>query len=232
MVMAGWVGDTEGITLANINLGLVKYDRGDYESARISLEKARAVAGKIGHRFYLGLACMYLGRLESAFEEYQRAIEKLNESMQIFEELDAQDNLIDAMCYLAECYLDWGDIENAIHWSEMSRDALTSGGSEPMGDSVQAGRVLRLQGAINRKRGKLDLADQNLQESANIFSATLEKLESARTAYELGLLALEVNKPEAADEYFGQAKEIFSEVGADKELLRVETDLEILKVHG
>jgi tetratricopeptide (TPR) repeat protein len=152
--------------------------------------------------------------------------------MQIFEELDAQDNLIDAMCYLAECYLDWGDIENAIHWSKMSRDGLTSGGSEPMGDSVQAGRVLRLQGAINRKRGNIDLAQHNLQESAIIFSAALEKLESARTAYELGLLALDMNDLKAADEYFEQAKAVYFEVGADRELLRVATDLDRIKVHG
>ena len=169
---------------------------------------------------------------EFASGEFSHAVEMLLESKQLFEELGAQDNLIDAMCYLAEGYLDWGEIENSIHWSEKSWGALTGDGSDPTGDSVQEGRVLRLQGAINRKQGRLDQAQQRLQESAKIFSAALEKLESARTAYQLGLLSLDLDDPRAADEFFEQAKEIFSEVGAEKELLRVETDLSRIKVLG
>ncbi len=224
------VGDTEGITLANINLGLVKYDLGEYESAGVHLEKAQAVAGKIGHRFYLGLANMYLGRLETASGRYNRSVELLDESLKIFEELGAQDNLIDAMCYLAECYLAWGQLEKSIQWSEEAWEALTGDGAGLAEDSVQAGRVLRLQGSIARQEGDLDLADQNLLYSAEIFSAALEKLESARTAYELGLLALDLNDSERANGYFSQAREIFTEVGANKELQRVEADLGKIKV--
>ena len=226
------VGDTEGITLANINLGLVKHDRGEYESARTNLQKASTVADKIGHRFYLGLASMYLGRLETVFDNFPRAVDTLQESIQIFEELGAQDNLIDASCYLAECYLAWGDIENSIHWSDRSWGGLNKDGSDLTGDSVQAGRVLRLQGAINREQDELNLAQQKLQESASIFSAALEKLESARTAYEQGMLALVLNDLAAADDYFNYAKEVFSEVGADAELQRVEFNLREITIHG
>jgi predicted ATPase/class 3 adenylate cyclase len=226
------VGDTEGITLANINLGLVKYDLGQYESAGVHLDKARAVAGKIGHRFYLGLANMYLGRLETAFGEYERAIGFLEESLQIFEELEAQDNLIDAMCYLAECYLAREQLEQSIQWSERAWERLTGDGTELEEASVQAGRVLRLQGAIARQEGNLEHANQSLQDSARIFGAALEKLESARTAYELGLLALDLNDPERAFAHFNQAREIFAEVGAVKEKQRVETDLGKIKVQG
>ena len=87
-----------------------------------------------------------------------------------------------------------------------------------------------MQGSIARQEGDLDLADQNLLYSAEIFSATLEKLESARTAYELGLLALDLNDSERANGYFSQAREIFTEVGANKELQRVEADLGKIKV--
>ena len=224
------VGDTEGITLANINLGLVKYDLGQYESAEVHLEKARAVAGKIGHRFYLGLANKYLGRLETAFGAYERAVEFLEESLQIFEELEAQDNRIDAMCYLAECYLAWEHLEESVKWSGQAWKALTGNGAALEGDSVQAGRVLRLQGAIARQEGNLDLAENRLQDSAKIFGAALEKLELARTVYELGLLALDLNNHDRANEFFIQAREIYAEVGAVKELQRVEADLGKIKV--
>jgi len=216
------VGDTEGITLANINLGLVKYDLGDYESSGTHLEKAQAVAEKIGHRFYLGLAVMYLGRLQTAQGGYKEAVDYLDESMQIFEELGAQDNLIDAMCYLAENYLIWGDLESSIQWSENARQSMTDKLAE---DSVQAGRVLRIQGAIARLEGDHEQARRSLLESAQIFNAAYEKLESARTAYELGLLAIEMGDNDDAEGYFHEAKSIFSEVGATKELGRVESGM-------
>jgi predicted ATPase/class 3 adenylate cyclase len=224
------IGDTEGITLANINLGLVKYDLGDYESAGVYLERARGVAEKIGHRFYLGLANMYLGRLETALKGYERAVGLLDESLQIFEELGAEDNLIDAMCYLAENYLAWGNLADSIQWSERAYSALTGDGAEQVGDSVQAGRVLRVQGAIARLQGNLEHADQFLLESAKIFSAALEKLESARTAYELGLLAMDLNETGRAQEYFNQAREIYTDVGAKMELQRVDTGLSKIAV--
>ena len=214
------VGDTEGIALANINLGLVKFDQGDYESAGAHLKNARAVADKIGHRFYLGLADMYLGRLETALGEYESAVDLLDESVQIFTELGAEDNLIDAMCYKAENYLAWGEVEDSIQWSEKARHGLTGKLAE---DSVQAGRVLRLQGSIARRQGDLKRAELALMESAQIFGAAYEKLESARTAFELGLLAQDLNDSESAQDSFNEARVIFTEVGAEKELHRVET---------
>ncbi len=226
------VGDAEGITLANINLGLVKHDRGDYEAARTNLEKACVLANKIGHRFYLGLTRMYLGRLETALENFPQAVDSLQESIKVFGDLGAQDNLIDAMCYLAECYFAWGDNENSIYWSDQSWQGLTKDELDPTGESVQAGRILRLQGAINREQGNLDLAQRKLRDSIDIFSAALEKLELARTAYEQGLLAIELNELESADEYFNRSKEIFLEAGADAELQKVEINLSRIRVHG
>ncbi len=224
------VGDTEGIALANINLGLVKYDLGEYESAELYLEKASSVAGKIGHRFYLGLAKMYLGRLATACEEFERAVGLLEFSLQIFDELGAEDNLIDAMCYLAENYLSWGNLGDAIQWSQKANSALTEDGKEPVGDSVQAGRVLRVHGAISRLEGKLEQADKSLLESQEIFGAALEKLELARTSFELGLLAIDMKDYECAQKYFKHAKEIFSKVGAKKELERVDAKFEMIVI--
>jgi hypothetical protein len=62
-----------------------------------------------------------------------------------------------------------------------------------------------------------------LLESAQIFGAAYEKLESARTAFELGLLAQDLNDSESAQDSFNEARVIFTEVGAEKELHRVET---------
>ncbi len=216
------VGDTEGIALANINLGLVKYDLGDYESAQVHLEKAVSVSERIGHRFYLGLGEMYLGRLESAQGKFEHADGLLDQSQVIFDELGAQDNLVDAYCYRSENNLAWGNIESAAHWCEVAKSHLSLEGGELAGDSVQSGRVLRLQGSLARIQGDLEQADHYLQESADVFQLAMEKLESARTAYEMGLLAIASGKPGAAQDHFEQARDIFIDVGAQKEVERVD----------
>ncbi len=220
------VGDTEGIALANINLGLVKFDLGDFETAKEHLEKAVSISQRIGHRFYLGLASMYLGRLESSQGGYERADELLAHSQEIFEELGAQDNLVDAFCYRSENYLAWGNFGSAAHWCRIARSKLAIDGGELASDSVQSGRVLRLQGSLARIQGELNQSGYYLQESADIFQQAMEKLESARTAYELGLLELDRGKPGRAALCFEQAREIFIEVGAQKELERVDSQLE------
>jgi tetratricopeptide (TPR) repeat protein len=129
-----------------------------------------------------------------------------------------------------ENYIAWGKLAVSIQWSERANSALTGDGAGPVGDSVQAGRVLRVQGAIARLQGNLELAGQFLLDSAEIFSAALEKLESARTAYELALLANDVNETERAQEYFNQAREIYIDVGAKMELQRVDTGLQNIAV--
>jgi len=220
------VGDTEGIALANINLGLVKFDLGDYESAQVHLEKAVLVSDSIGHRFYLGLADMYLGRLESAQGGYQRAEDLLAESQEIFEELGAMDNLMDAQCYRADNFLAWGDIPGAVRWCEEARENLAQDSSELAVNSVQSGRVLRLQGSLARIQGELDQSAKYLQESAEVFRLAEEKLESARTSFELGLLAQEQGQLEEAQEYFELARTVFIDVGARKEAQRVDLHLQ------
>jgi len=224
------VGDTEGIALANINLGLVKYDLGEYKTAQEHLTKAVSVSQKIGHRFYLGLANMYLGHLESAIGNFDQADQLLAQSQVIFEELGAQDNLVDAHCYRSENYLAWGDFEKAAHWCSVARAGLAVDGGELANDSVQSGRVLRLLGSLARIQGQLGRSGGFLQQSADIFQQAMEKIESARTAYELGLLELERGKPGKAHEYFLQARETFIEVGAQKELARVESQLETIPI--
>ena len=218
------LGDAEGIALANINTGLVNFDRGNFEAAKTHLETGFALAEQIGHRFYLGLARMYLGRLSGSLGQYRVAENQLQECMHVFEELGAQDNLIDAATYLAENYLAQGDFERSMNWAVKSLDLIRDNGNHG-GGSVQYGRILRLQGAISWRRGDMEGAHQMLEESAALFHASYEKLEAARSEFELGLLASTQGDSLRGRGHFQEARMIFGQLGADKELQRVEQAL-------
>ena len=222
------IGDAEGIALSFTNLGLVQYDRGDFDSAETSLHKSLAVSQQIGHRFYRGRALMYLGRLKAAQGQYEQAETYLNESVQILEELGAQDDLIDAGYYAAENCVYQMDLDRAHRWIDRSFEILKNIDKGALSGSVQHGRLLRLQGAIARIQGEYHLAEELLHESADIFSASYERLEAAKTILELGNLARCMDKFLEARKNFQEARILFYQFGAEKYLKRAEEALKQL----
>ena len=216
------IGDAEGIALSYTNLGLVQLDRGDFQNAEGNLVKARATAEQIGHRYYQGLALMYLGHLGTIQFEFLAAEDMLLQSLSIFKELSATDQLIDAAYYLGENCFVQGDVEGALRWVDQARESIESSDGEKIASSVQQGRILRLQGAIARLQGDLDRSEEMLLESATIFGASSEPLESARTFFEIGLLARMQNEHIRARQHFQEARLIFLQIGASFDLRNVE----------
>ena len=222
------IGDAEGITISYINLGLVQLDRGDLSASEINLLRGAASAEQIGHRFYHGQALMYLGRLRTAQGQAEESERFLRKSLRIFEELNAQDNLIDAVYYLGENSIIQGDLSEASEWARKAGRFLNDLQGEEKAISVQRGRVLRLEGAIARMNGEVGQAERLLQESAEIFNASYERLEWARTALELGLLAISQHDSRLARQHFQEARAIFALIGAKVDLKRAEEAFPIL----
>lgn len=215
------VGDAEGITLANINIGLVKFDRGDLPSAEAFLEKARAKAERIGHRFYLALACLYLGRLKTALDRFTDSDQLLKFSLHEFDDLGSKDNLIDAMQYIAENYLAWGDLSAAEEWLLRIRQVIGSSQNTPSAATVQLGRLLRLEGTLARYQGSTDRAITTLLQSKAILETANEKLEAGRTCFELGCANLLQGRTFQAFRYFNEARSIFQQLGAERDMAKV-----------
>jgi len=222
------IGDAEGIALSFTNLGLVQYDRGDFDSAEANLNKSLAVTEQIGHRFYRGRALMYLGRLRTAQGNFGQAEKLLSESIQILEELGAQDDLVDAGYYAAENCFAQVDLDCALSWINESLEMMKDIDKEGLGASVQRGRLLRLRGAIARVQGEYQSAEELLNESANIFSASYERLEAAKTVLELGNLAYCQDNILEARQHFQEARLLFYQFGAEKYLKLAEKTLEQL----
>ncbi|HZD55555.1 MAG TPA: tetratricopeptide repeat protein [Anaerolineales bacterium] len=223
------IEDAEGIALAYTNLGLVQFDRGMLELAESNFRKSVLAAGQIGHRFYRGRALMYMGRLRTAQGQYGRADQLLIESISILEDLGAQDDLIDAAYYMGENYFAQGDLINATQWLDQAREIMKNEGESGLSLFVQRGRLLRLEGSMAGVRGDWRNAKRLLLESASIFHASYERLESAKTALELGFLARTQKKFLEARQYFQEARLIFKQLGAEISLQRAEQALKHLK---
>jgi predicted ATPase len=221
------IGDAEGITLSYINLGLVQLDRGNLPAAEENLVIGSTSAEQIGHRFYHGLALMYLGRLKTAQGLTGMSEQFLRDCLEVFTELNARDHIVDTFYYLGENSFNHEDLSGASEWVRRASKLLDDLKVEDKVVSVQRGRVLRLHGAIARKKGKVEQAENLLHESASIFNASDERLEWARTAYEQGLLEVTKQDLQEARSLFKEAKAIFIQIGASLDLARVEDAMQI-----
>lgn len=222
------IEDAEGIALAYTNLGLVHFDRGMLELAESNFNKSIFAAGQIGHRFYRGRALMYMGRLRTAQGQYKEADELLVESISVLDELGAQDDLIDSAYYLGENCFAQGDLVNAMEWLDKARAIMENEITSDLSLSVQRGRLLRLEGSMARVQGEWRNAKRLLLESASIFHASYERLESAKTALELGFLAHAQKNILEARHYFQEARLIFKQLGAETSLKKTEQALKHL----
>jgi tetratricopeptide (TPR) repeat protein len=215
------LGDAEGIALTAINAGLMKCERGEFHLAADFLDKGFQAANQIGHRFYIGLARMYMGRLHSMIGEYNQAREALSESIAVFEEIGARDNIIDATIYLGENDLLRDEVQAAQESTTQVIKLISEDQEKPALPSVQYGRVIRLKGVIHRYKREFESASQLIRSSAKVFEESNEQLELARSIFELGLLAEAGGNSRAAREYFRRARTLFSLLGADLDLARL-----------
>lgn len=228
IVLLERIGDAEGIALTYTNLGLVQFDRGRFDLAEENLNRSLQLADQIGHRFYRGRALMYIGRLNTAKRKYAQSEKLLQESMSILEELGAQDNLIDAAYYRAENCIAQGKIECGLEWINKSFEFMRLEEGEEPAVAVHHGRLLRLQGCVARLNSDWSAARSFLLESAAILHASYERMESAKTALELGYLARSQNNYLEARQYFQEAKLIFKQLGADLYLEKAEEGLQLI----
>ena len=216
------IGDAEGIALAYTNLGLVQFDQGRFEMAEANLERSLRAANQIGHRFYGARALMYLGRLKTALGQFLQAQQLLDESISVLEELGAQEDVIDALYYQGENSFGLGDLDSALELLRRSDAIMHMEAEEKLPLSAQRGRLLRLQGAVARLKGEWKKSKELLLESAAIFNSSDERLESAKTALELGYLIQAQNNRLEARQYFQEARLIFKQLGAEHNLRKTE----------
>ena len=215
------LGDAEGISLTSINVGLMKCERGEFQSAADFLDRGFQAANQIGHRFYIGLARMYMGRLQSMLGEYDLANKALRESIAVFEEIGARDNIVDATIYLGENDLLRDEVDAALDSATLVGTLISVGQGKSALPSVQYGRVIRLKGVIHRHMGEFESASKLIRASAKVFEESNEQLELARSIFELGQLADAGGNSKAAREYFRRARTLFSLLGADLDLSRL-----------
>ena len=223
------LGDAEGIIDLHGNLGLLEMDRGNIDQALSHLTEALQTAQQIGHNFIAAMTTMYFTQLFICTEEWSKAYDYGNRSLNAFKEIAAIDELVNVYTMIGMACLGLNNVEAAEHWGHEAISFWQSLNLNDEQDEKTApvhlddhGRTLRLLGEINRARQQFNQAEKELQDSIQIFSKLSDQLELGRSTVALAKVKADQKKMAETRVLMNEARLIFKQLGASLDLRKLE----------
>ena len=223
------LGDAEGIIDLHGNLGLLEMDRGNIDQALDQLTKAMQIAQQIGHHYIVAMTTMYFTQLFICTEEWEKAYEYGNRSLNAFKEINALDELINVYTMIGIACLGLDQVDSAEQWVQEAMNYWKSLNASPEPDKTAPvhldahGRTLRLFGEINRVRQEFTQAENALHESIQIFTKLSDQLELGRSTVALARAKADQKQMTEARVLLNEARLIFRQLGANLDLRKLET---------
>jgi predicted ATPase len=216
-------GDIEGLIDVQGNLGLLHLDRGSIAEANVHFQASLAKARQIGHNYIVAMTLMYISRMYMALEEWKTSHDYAQQSLNAFEALGAQDELLDVFNLLGQSCLGMGDLTQAAAWAEKALQVMPrqADGSLDL-RTDDAGRTLRFLGELCRKKQELDEADHMFKASLELFTRLGNSLEQARTMIAQAGLTVDRGDLAASRVLLNEARLILRALGANLDLQRLE----------
>jgi tetratricopeptide (TPR) repeat protein len=171
-----------------------------------------------------GRAVLYDCRLHLARSDWETARLSALRYLEGFRTVGVGGDLFYAYLYLGQAEFGRGDFEEAEKWCRLALEAarlLAQEGKIP-DQSNERGAVLRLLGSLALASGHFAQAGSFLKESAAIFASRQNRLEQGRTFLAQASLAAARGDFTAADASIGQARVLFKQLGAKRDLRELE----------
>ena len=217
------IGDVEGEAIAHTNMGNVYIDTGEWDRAERNLQHSFEIAQRIANPYEKAQANMNLGRLYLRKGEYERARRYLDTALTLYAQVgaSANPNVIDAYWLQGTLHLEQGQIQEALEWRSKSYTLLSETSGEEDGESPEWGRYHQLSGRAVLTRGQVDQALEHLTRAKAIFESNKSHAEAGRTSYWLAQALMRADDLPGAIEELRKARDIFRELGATDDLVRV-----------
>lgn len=215
------LGDVEAQIQLQGNISLLLIDRGELDEAERYLLESLRRADAIGHSFLKGTTYLYLSRYWLARKDWESALASANNSLEIFNAIGAQDNLLSAWWCLGEAYLGQKELDAAQENCQRALGLLDLRGTKNLVPTQERGQLLRLLGKIARERDQLDLARQYMEQSLGQFKALNDQLEVARTYVEIARTEKLTGQILEVKTFLELGQEIFEQFGAGLDLAEI-----------
>jgi class 3 adenylate cyclase/predicted ATPase len=221
------IGDTEGTAIAHTNIGNVYIDLGAWDKAESNLMRSYEIAQQIANPYERAQANMNLGRIYLLQKKWEKAQQYLDRAIGLFNQVgtSGNPNVADAYGLQALLYLEQGQLDEASSWSQRNYEELQAGSGQQAGESPEWGRYQRLRGRINLVQGHFEEAIGRFHKAIAIFEINRSSAEVGRTAYWLARAYADSGRPMQARTQLIDARALFQQLGAQRELARAEEAL-------
>ena len=194
-------GETRVVALVDYSLGYLALQRSEYGPAYSCLDAARGAFEALGDTRYLALCHLDLAELLIEINSFVRARQQARMARALFEELGQRYESAKATLFLAVAALGEGAPDRAADLIGESARAFRQEGNR-----VAEAHCELFAGELERRGGKLRIAERRLARAEERFAAEHLKLKAAAAALRRAALAVEEHEPARAGAHLGRAR--------------------------
>ena len=213
------LGDRSGMASSWGVLGDIERKRGNWDEAERLFRQSLELQTELGDRSGMATSWGVLGDIERNRGNWDEAERLYRQCLEIETELGDRSGM-------ASCWGVLGDIERKRgNWDEaeqLFKQKLEMG--QELGDTLGTAGAVAYLGENELSRGDLEKAEQFLSDALQ----TMEKLGStdliARLNFDLAQLWQRRNNPDRAQHHYTIARDLYTQLGAAKDLERIETE--------
>ncbi|MEM3397277.1 MAG: tetratricopeptide repeat protein [Thermoplasmata archaeon] len=210
------VGDLRRLGTMFIEIGNIYGDKGNASKCEEYYIKAIEELKKVNDLNELARAHNNLGDLYLQEGNYPKAIENFEKSREYAEKIGNIDWIGWAFFNMAEVYIRTGEIQKAKVCNTRAKHLM-----ESINDRVALQAVLRIEGTILAEEGKFDEAIKNFNEALALVRELQIPYNEAETLMMYGKTLHKMGDNNGAMEALNKAKEIFEQIGASKNVEKV-----------
>ena len=213
------LGDRSGMASIWASLGDIERNRGNWDEAERLYRQCLEVETELGDRSGMATSWGLLGSIERNRGNWDEAERLYRQSLELMTELGDRSGM-------ASCWGVLGDIErNRGNWDEaerLYRQSLEL--RTELGDRSGMAASIGCLGETELGRGNLDAAEPLLQEALVKMQELGMTWHIGETNYDLARLERQRNNPELAQQHYNTAHQIFQQLGAAKDLEKIERE--------
>jgi tetratricopeptide (TPR) repeat protein len=213
------LGDRSGMAYSWGVLGHIERDRGNWDEAERLYRQYLEVMTELGDRSGMASSWGVLGDIERMRGNFDAAEQFKRQSFQLREQLGDREGMAMSLCA-------WGEIKHA-RGAFNAADQLYQQSlqiRQKLGDTPGIAIVKGCLGKNKVSQGNLEEAEQILSEALSTMQKLNMSYEIAEANYDLARLERQRNNPELAQQHYNSAHQIFKQLGAAKDLEKIERE--------
>ena len=220
--------DKQGMAQLHTNMGIVNFEKGDYEASQLSQEKGLALAEELGNKLLTAISIGCLGSVRERKGDFLGAMEHFRKDLALAEELGDPQGIAIAHSLLGELLSIMGQFNKAIPHVEKAHAI-----SRELGYKKGIAKAVNTLGDIFYYKGELQKSLEYYDQAIELTREIGNKLVLGSSLAEKAIVLLLSGHLEESRKIFHEARSLALSLGNPDLLLEIELlGLQIARKEG